>query len=100
MQKLLTFVLIIVLLIIGGVLFLTQRYKIIGTNSSNALIFDSVKCSFIEKNAKGEWEEKELKKGEVFIGFEQNKKENTGTSQPMTTPESKPQPKPKPELKI
>ncbi|MBN1521572.1 MAG: hypothetical protein JW928_03485 [Candidatus Aureabacteria bacterium] len=98
MQKLLTVFMILALLIAAGVLFVSQRYEVVLTSKDNIIVFDRLTTSFIEKNAKGEWERKPLKKGEIFMGFssEDSGKKPTG----ITTPQPEPQPKPKPDLKI
>lgn len=91
MQKLLSMLLIIVLLIVGGVLFLRDRYQAIGTGAGDLIVFDRLKGTFIQKNSKGEWEEQNVKAGEIFIDFESKGKEREkgGDKAPAVKPDVK-----------
>lgn len=100
MQKILLVLLILAVLAAAGVLFISQRYEAIGTTSDDLVVFDRLKCAFIEKNIKGEWEAKPLKKGEIFMEVGPDMKDqgsgkpDAGSSRPSA------QPQPKPDLKI
>ena len=101
MQKLLTFVLIITILLCSAIVLLTQRYKTVTTTQGTVLVFDSLTCSFIEKNEKGEWEISDIKKGEAFMSFSDDgtNGDSSGKTLPSTKPKTKPAVK-KPDLKI
>jgi hypothetical protein len=99
MQKILMVLLILALLAAAGVLFISQRYEAIGTKAEDLIVFDRLKCSFIEKNIKGEWEAKPLKKGEIFMEVGPDMK-GQGPGKQDTGSKSSTQPQPKPDLKI
>ena len=96
MQKFLTFVLLIAVLSACAILFIALRYEAIVAGNGRVIIFDKFTTSFIEKNAKGEWEKSSLKKGKIDIGFstEEQSVEPSGVEKP------KEEQKPKPEFKI
>ena len=93
MSKLLSFILIIAMILVGVVVFITQRYQAIGTNSDDLIVFDKLNCSFIQKNEKGEWEEKSVKKGKILIDYASPEEGEKPAGVPSKT-------KPKPDLKI
>ena len=99
MEKALILILILVMIGVGLVLFMTQRYQAVETGAQDLIIFDRIKCSFIEKNAKGEWEEQSVKAGEISMEFPETVKEKPEINAPVKT--QKPtKPKPRPKLEI
>ena len=91
MQKLLTLLLIIVLVLLGAIVFMTQQYEVIGTNAKDLIIFNRIKCSLIQKNVKGEWEETDLKAGKIDVDFKETEDKSAIGETPVKVPVKKPE---------
>ncbi|MCK5708416.1 MAG: hypothetical protein KAI43_12270 [Candidatus Aureabacteria bacterium] len=92
MQKISGLFLAIAIIALAGVLLVKERYQVIGTSSKNIIVFDKLGCSFITKNAKGEWVKQSIKEAEILVNFKSPGigDSDTSTESPDDAPDIKP----------